>query len=1097
MPRGFLARASIVTAVLALVAIAHSALAVTWVTWVPKQTSAGTTATFGNYWGGATFMYSTQSVTWITPPMNTLGTATFNQIQNYKGAQNAALWVVFSSQSTSSGYLYQGTVAATATVGIGSSYAFSTNLYSTAAFAVIYVPSETCGQLYFHADVQNSYVTTFTFYGTYMFGNSTWFYTTFYSASVAPNTWFNPAVPGPNTCLSPGYYLYVATIYSTGLAIKIVGTAQVSIGTTSEGTSYVPGTQYALNIAPASSDSMVFPWTTSASPYVELMFTQNVTNTAGSSTAGSFNVAVSGNTFSVSNAYWLLYFSDSATNTFPSGQVTPTNCPSGVFELPTTTSSSVTKVLSCQSLASPSSGVAVYSGDYAKYSSAATTFIPFLIPSSAATSISFTASYTDSAGNTYSTSITTSQLAVFISSYSITPSVSGYVDYVHNPSITAGNTYYIPVPSTGWAYVGPEYLTSQSISGATNVTVSLYALPSITAYPTVTLNTTALRMPFSSSTTSYTIAFYQVSGDTETIGITPNTFANTNLLINTTSYTIPSTATTATLYVPVASGNTYFYGQLPQLWGSPYKTKIGIALLGKPGVSNYPTLTLNTTARFPFSSSATSYTFYFAVNPGDTETLGVTPNGLGVYFLSSNITTYTIPSMPHNSTLTIPTTTGVYIGQSLGDWWNVTNKPYYNLTLVNGTGNTGSFTITVNGVSNTASQFAWNLNNPPNAIVYFTGTDGYTYAFNPSWVQSMGIAQALVGSSIYFVPTVVGETLTSTNLAFISQGVWLNETTVSNSFMTYYPLPSFINFLNTPIYMYVNGSTSPRYLVPALAIINNNLQQYTVQYMNVTAWSNVGSLMGVAIIQTPFRFIGFVSNGSLAPIWVLLNSTVGVPPILFSYYPQIRYLLMPSTASTQYTLVQIYVNVPSQLFNQWSGNLVFGVSQAMQNGYYALVSGGFYAPPPTQFSLYVPTYLLNKLAQLFLASYPKSTTCTMVQVLSNPLETTICQGVSQVVNINLGNTQVGKPAFGDVPGAFNIAPLVRNLTPEQIIAINAAAAALVILFVKKHQSLPAGLMLGGAVCLAIGIFLWLAMEIGIGILLLVAGAALAATHRTQ
>jgi hypothetical protein len=97
----------------------------------------------------------------------------------------------------------------------------------------------------------------------------------------------------------------------------------------------------------------------------------------------------------------------------------------------------------------------------------------------------------------------------------------------------------------------------------------------------------------------------------------------------------------------------------------------------------------------------------------------------------------------------------------------------------------------------------------------------------------------------------------------------------------------------------------------------------------------------------------------------------------------------------------------------------------------------------------------------------------------------------------LGNTQVGKPAFGDVTGAFNITPLTTNLSLEQIIAINAATAALVILFVKKHQSLPAGLMLGGAIALALGIFFWLEMEIGIGILLFVAGAALATTHRTQ
>jgi hypothetical protein len=121
----------------------------------------------------------------------------------------------------------------------------------------------------------------------------------------------------------------------------------------------------------------------------------------------------------------------------------------------------------------------------------------------------------------------------------------------------------------------------------------------------------------------------------------------------------------------------------------------------------------------------------------------------------------------------------------------------------------------------------------------------------------------------------------------------------------------------------------------------------------------------------------------------------------------------------------------------------------------------------------------------------------MLEVLNNPLESTICQGISQVVSINLGSSTVGKPAFGDVSGAFNITPLTTNLSLEQIIAINAATAALVILFIKKHQSLSAGLMLGGAIALALGIFFWLEMEIGIGILLFVAGAALATTHRSQ
>jgi len=577
MPRQSLVRALVITAVLVLVAIAYSALATTWVTWVPTQTSAGTTATFGNYWGGAGFMYSTQSVTWITPPMNVLGTATFDQIQNYLGSSGYARWVAFSSQSTSSNYLYQGTVYQSVTVSIGSSSSVATSVYGVAAFAVIYVSSEKCGQLYFHADVESSGTTGVTFYGTYMFGNATWFYITFYSKSYSSssttNFWFNPAVSGPNTCLSPGYYLYVATVYST-VAIVYVGTAQVGIGTTSEGTSYVPGTQYALNIAPASGDVMVFPWTTSASPYVKLLFTQSVVNTAGSSTAGSFSVTVSGGTYSVRNAYTLLYFSDSVTNTFPSGQVTPTNCPSNVYELPTTVSTSVPKILSCQSLSSPSSGVAVYPGDYAKYTTSTTSFIAYLANSGTPASIPFTFSYTDSAGNTYSlTTSATTTATVYITSFSVS---SPYGIYLNASSIitNSGKTYYVPAAPQGYILL-----------------------------------------------------------------------------------------------------NAYIY---------------------------------------------------------------------------TRIVTF----------------------------------PLYNVSFVNGVGNTGTFNVKVNGTAMSMSGFSWNQNNPPNDIEYVTGVDGYTYVLSTAWAQGLGVTQMLVGGSIYFVPTVVGKTLTSTNLAFVAQGVWLNETTVNNSFMT-------------------------------------------------------------------------------------------------------------------------------------------------------------------------------------------------------------------------------------------------------------------------------------------------------------------------
>ena len=286
---------------------------------------------------------------------------------------------------------------------------------------------------------------------------------------------------------------------------------------------------------------------------------------------------------SLSNVDYILYFSDSATNTFPTGgQVTPLNCPSNVYELPTTVSSSVTKLLSCQSLSSPSSGVAVYPGDYAKYTTSTTSFIAYLASTGASTSIPLTFSYTDSAGNSYSTTISTTNATVYITSFSVS---FPYGIYLNASSIVtnSGETYYVPAAPQGY------------------------------------------------------------------------------LLLDAYIYT------------------------------------------------------------------------------------------------------------------------------------GIVTFPLYNVAFVNGAGNTGTFNVKVNGTAMSLSGFSWNQNNPPNDVEYVTGVDGYTYVFNPAWVQALGVSQMLVGSSIYFVPTVLGNTLTSTNLAFVSQGTWLNETTVNNSFMTYYPLPSFIN----------------------------------------------------------------------------------------------------------------------------------------------------------------------------------------------------------------------------------------------------------------------------------------------------------------
>ncbi len=90
----------------------------------------------------------------------------------------------------------------------------------------------------------------------------------------------------------------------------------------------------------------------------------------------------------------------------------------GVYMLPATVSPSVTKILSCSGISSPSNGFAIYPTDYAKYTGSAFMYNP-------PTRYMVTFSYTDSAGNTYSLPDyfavpTTVYIYVASGSYSIT-----------------------------------------------------------------------------------------------------------------------------------------------------------------------------------------------------------------------------------------------------------------------------------------------------------------------------------------------------------------------------------------------------------------------------------------------------------------------------------------------------------------------------------------------------------------------------------------------------------------------------------------------------------------------------------------------------
>jgi len=404
------------TAVLALIitaiAIAGITHATTWVFWVgapnANNPSNGTSTTWGPYWKDYVFLYSTQPVRWEVsttpywgPPFISIQTTgvDFNPF----GSSGYETWVALSSAYSLSGYVYQGTVGAYSNAAIGSTYTFSSGYQYFVAVAWYSVGTETCGQLYFHADVENTATSTAMFYGTYIIANGTWSYVTFFSEAVPSGSWFNPAVPGPNTCFK-GYYVYIATI-AVNTTETTVGTAQISIGTTSEGTSYTPGTQYSWSVSPASGDVIVVPWTSNANPHVVVGFIQQVVNTAGSSTSGTFILSFPTYMGDLWNNFYSTYLTssmfvfayDNDTGYFPQSTITAAGCPSGVYALPATISPSVTQLLSCSGISPPPNGIAIYPTDYGKYASSPASYNPpvgYLV----------TFSYTDSAGNTYSMS---------------------------------------------------------------------------------------------------------------------------------------------------------------------------------------------------------------------------------------------------------------------------------------------------------------------------------------------------------------------------------------------------------------------------------------------------------------------------------------------------------------------------------------------------------------------------------------------------------------------------------------------------------------------------------------------------------------------
>jgi len=963
-------------ALLAVVLLAAAAYAATWAVWVPVQNNSppsqapstlsstgGGSSTFGNYWGYGAVFYSTAAVNWIMPPMPERGTASFYNITSYLGASGAVSVYATSSQTTSSYYMYSGAASAAYTVSLGT----STSISSTSgvfALAAVSMSSEYCGTPYIVERFTTSSSQYVSVYVVAELANSTWAYLAFaYYIYIPPgDTTLNQALP--NACYSPGTYLLAVSIYIYAGSITSVTAVQLSTSSSGTGASYVPGTQYALSISPASGDTVVFPWTTSASPYVVLMSAASVLNATGSPASGYFSVAGSNPVYLPSSA---LLLRDSSP---PTPSITAANCPQNVYFLPA--SPSAAKLLTCSGMSAPSAGFVVYPTDYSKYTSTATTFTPFAVPSGPAAAL-FKVSYTDSAGNAYSAAMpygfqptnpsissdnTKGYLAYlpqcYISSnpyggrtgtYGLPSCVafkSGAVSivvwfYMPNSGVRGvifgGNSYQYPyyaedyVPmiyigvdgklrfgewsgfsgmitiessiSPGWhmavweegsisssgavlyGYIDGNLVGSASLRGLTytvgdtnppsyydvgagfitnwpyyydgwfffNGTVAYVAI-----YNTV-LNQTQVQQLYQagfpnalfsdnlvisymlapthySNTSYYFVPYYvntQLMGQMgvnsyNAVSITPsgsigaipngqfmvsqlalyfNSFSISASVPNTAFVHNPSVAVGGTYYVPVPSAGWAYVGPgylpSPSVSGS---TNVTAALVGKPGVGYYQALTVNGSAlRLPFSPSVGSYTVVFYGLGGTAETLGVAPNGPpGTWFFSSNSTTYTIPSAPHSSTLVVPTTTGVFFAGSLGDWWNATNTPFYVAALVNGT--SGPYTIQMNGQRFAASNFAWSAASPPNTVIYFTGTDGRTYAVNPPWVQGAGLTKILAGGGMPAL-YVWGRPISQSPLAFASGGVWLNYTQASGPY-AYFP------YFGSPgsMAVYANSTTS-------------------------------------------------------------------------------------------------------------------------------------------------------------------------------------------------------------------------------------------------------------------------------------------------
>ena len=376
---------------------------------------------------------------------------------------------------------------------------------------------------------------------------------------------------------------------------------------------------------------------------------------------------------------------------------------------------------------------------------------------------------------------------------------------------------------------------------------------------------------------------------------------------------------------------------------------------------------------------------------------------------------------------------------------------------------------------------AWPSASPP-AGKYVVSAGSLTLVFEPAKMQARGV-NAFPTS---FVEALAVSGVSLSGGMYVTMGrFWLNETTAS-TYLLLYPFPSWASHLINATYLWIRANDTSRPMTTLQFVGFNGMQPRSVVF-TATTYGYFGNVFGNYTTSTPVQYISFPS--STPPIYIMLNNTQGIPPMLANIFP-IRYIFTYPT----WTLLSVYASVQQASLSQWTGNFNFAIALPTANGYYALMSGGFYPPAPVQFNLYVPSFVVGQVASVLMSSIPPGTQCSEVLSIVNPLQVQVCLTVPQVVGGVSVTASVTQNAFTGTPGVYK-PPLPIAVNGPSAVLVTGAVAALVVLFARKHQNLGAGLAIGAAVLTMVGIALWWAPLIGAGVVLFAVGLGIAASRR--